>query len=628
MKKLLAITLTLVMLLGALSTVTLSVNAADFTVTDDGWDGTTATEPEGSGTEEDPYLISSAENLYWISKQCGGGGEDTAVVFGDGMYFEQTCDIDLNGKAFKGIGSYYSSAEKLQTFGGNYNGNGYSIKNGTAQNANGASITTDGGCGNSNWGSGIFCMIYGATIENVVLDNVTVIGKGSVGGIVGGAYSPDSATADFNVIRNCVVKSNCEVRGIRNAQITSGAHVYGSNDQEKIGGIIGHGTNITIENCVNEGKVVNADARHQPLMGGIAALLGRAAVVNNCVNKGTLVIDYTNGYANSKKWMHVSGGIVGYMGAESTVNARVKMAGASSISNCYNAGGITIVLPEGDYSATNKYAVGDNDLCWGGIFGTTRGPAGVITISDCHNLVSSFTNFASIKFRNGDVDVGGIAGQLNFSGTNIAVIKNCSSVNVTDRSAYTGTYYHGENVLYCSVHTTTSATEYTDIFDGGNNAVKTAQEIAPAVAAIDELVARNQVYGRDSVNYIGVQKSLTAGDNRVRVLAGVNTTDIKAVGFEATLENGKKADILGYTVYETVTAAGDPVAASTYNAKYFVTMVFNPVATVDGVATPVSGTVTGRFYSINNAGVQVYGSEAFTLVFENGVLTSPSADIQ
>ncbi len=46
----------------------------------------TSEAPSGSGTESDPYLISSLNNLYWLSQ--------TSSEWGSGKYFKQTADID------------------------------------------------------------------------------------------------------------------------------------------------------------------------------------------------------------------------------------------------------------------------------------------------------------------------------------------------------------------------------------------------------------------------------------------------------------------------------------------------------------------------------------------------------
>ena len=78
-------------LLLALSALTIAPAAAE------GWDGETATAPAGSGTQDDPYLVSSAANLLWMSQNIKKGDTVTDAAAGDGYgpsfadaWFEQT----------------------------------------------------------------------------------------------------------------------------------------------------------------------------------------------------------------------------------------------------------------------------------------------------------------------------------------------------------------------------------------------------------------------------------------------------------------------------------------------------------------------------------------------------------
>ena len=196
MKKALSLVLTALMLVGVLSVFTvLPVSAAD-------WNGTTATAPKGEGTKENPYLIENAENLLWVQQQVPRADSSTnpaAPAFKD-MYLEQTADIDLNGKSIKSIGFYYSNPERMGAFGGNYNGNGFKIFNGTIASYN------SGHDVNNNWGHGLFGIIYGATIKNLNLEDVTVIGHGLTGAIVGRAISSVNGEIT-NTIENCNVKN-------------------------------------------------------------------------------------------------------------------------------------------------------------------------------------------------------------------------------------------------------------------------------------------------------------------------------------------------------------------------------------------------------------------------------------
>lgn len=70
----------------------------------------------GAGTKDDPYLIKNPYDFIEFSYNISIG-EDY-----DGVYFEQTKDIDLVP-----YGSEYSPVTSDYTFAGNYNGNGYTI---------------------------------------------------------------------------------------------------------------------------------------------------------------------------------------------------------------------------------------------------------------------------------------------------------------------------------------------------------------------------------------------------------------------------------------------------------------------------------------------------------------------
>ena len=182
MKKVLSFALAVLMVVGMIAIPTGAATATS----GGGWNGSTATMPQGTGTKDDPYVISSAENLKWMSDMLNGkqylatigyngqlwhptytNGWTEIEAYGNGTYtfnvngtevnidgvpkrivlsdlenapqayFVQTCDIDLNGKSLKTIGAYWSyggngtGSVKGQWFGGVYDGQGYSIKNGS-----------------------------------------------------------------------------------------------------------------------------------------------------------------------------------------------------------------------------------------------------------------------------------------------------------------------------------------------------------------------------------------------------------------------------------------------------------------------------------------------------------------
>ena len=134
---------------------------------------------EGKGTDEEPYLIRSVEDLEWLSIQVNAGTE-----FED-VYFRQVSDLDLSDYgnwvpigAF-GLGYYFR---------GVYDGQGHSIQN----------ITIDGsklpGDDESRANVGLFGVLAG-TVCNLRIESGTITGH-CIGSIA--SHGTDEA-----VIANC-----------------------------------------------------------------------------------------------------------------------------------------------------------------------------------------------------------------------------------------------------------------------------------------------------------------------------------------------------------------------------------------------------------------------------------------
>ncbi len=142
--------------------------------------GQTATKPSGSGTATDPYLISSLNELYWVSKE-----QIRNQSFSDGKYFLQTKNIDASDTAnwsnsWIPIGGRTSdvpsdsSDNESYEFGGTYNGAGFTINNLTY-------INTFSG----NNLNGLFGSVIG-TILNLSLTNLSITTNSmKTGGLVG-----------------------------------------------------------------------------------------------------------------------------------------------------------------------------------------------------------------------------------------------------------------------------------------------------------------------------------------------------------------------------------------------------------------------------------------------------------
>ena len=64
------------------------------------WDGTSAIWTQGSGTQADPYLIETAQNLAWISEMVNNG-----VTTYSGVWFKLTSDLNMHNIAWVPIGN-------------------------------------------------------------------------------------------------------------------------------------------------------------------------------------------------------------------------------------------------------------------------------------------------------------------------------------------------------------------------------------------------------------------------------------------------------------------------------------------------------------------------------------------
>lgn len=162
----------------------------------------------GNGTQDDPWLISTAADLKALADYINSGNAadcDADVCGGignfHGYYFKQTADIDLQGVEWDPIGY---DGEENSYFAGNYDGSNYVIRN----------AAFDGKDNDSRNCVGIFGWVYQGSVSNLHIENVAFSSSGFesqyVGGLAGVVF--DSS------ITNCSVKNSTlnSARTIRN----------------------------------------------------------------------------------------------------------------------------------------------------------------------------------------------------------------------------------------------------------------------------------------------------------------------------------------------------------------------------------------------------------------------------
>ena len=330
----------------------------------------------GSGTQEDPYQIRSAEDLQHLAESVNAGNSYS------GNYFTQTDDITLTGSWIP-IGS-----EKVP-FAGTYLGNSYTIS--------GLSIT-----GTTNY-LGLFGVVTGG-VDGVVLKGAVIHGSSFLGAIAGSNKNTNQ-DGTTGRITNCqiidsVITGGSSLGGISGSAFgdISGCTVSNTTISGKnyVGGITGTlspkdypntnwGRRITsIEGCI----IQNSQVSGEEGIGGICGYKPDGATscgtyqptIHACFNDNTTVSGtssvggilgevyhfYTEDYLTVSQCANTgsvtaseyAGGIVG--SADSCAFGN----GYTLIENCFNTGNITI---------SDRFA--------GGICGGTYK-----TIQNCHNI--------------------------------------------------------------------------------------------------------------------------------------------------------------------------------------------------------------------------------------------------
>ncbi len=251
----------------------------------------------GSGTEDDPYIIATTDDMDELASQVNNGNDYS------GKFFLMTADLDFSGKTYTPVGNYNYG------FKGTFNGNGHTISHVIIQ-------STLNFIGLFGW------LESGGSINGLTLgEGSSIAGWNRVGGIVGqcggainGCNIVEGVTISANktfvggIVGDCVGGnvSNCQNR----ADVSSNTIACGG-----IVGIVSSGGEVL--QCSNYGSVQASEN-----CGGIVGRLVDCSMVTECINEGSISGDEN------------VGGIVGFINEQSG-NC------FCSVSNCLNLGGVS-----------------------------------------------------------------------------------------------------------------------------------------------------------------------------------------------------------------------------------------------------------------------------------------------
>lgn len=296
MKKILSILLAAVMVAAMAAMIPFGASAA-------AWDGEASAPFTGSGTNSDPYVIASAENLKYLQLQVAGGTD-----FG-GKYITQTADIDLGGKEWTPIGT------SAMPFCGVYDGLNHSI-NGLFISKGDISATGLFGYINSNYlhEAGVMNLTVGGEIN---IPDLTV--DAGIGAIVGWLYKDSTdgylPQKAYNLVSNVNFTINANAK------------------QPRFGGVFGYVFNSEVTNVTNNGNIDYVGSGNTRI-GGIVGQTNRTTYVN-CVNNGYINCTITEGAASAQA--AGMGGMITY-----------KVDSLYTVfDHCVNNGAITCVAVDG-----------------------------------------------------------------------------------------------------------------------------------------------------------------------------------------------------------------------------------------------------------------------------------------
>lgn len=315
----------------------------------DSWTGKTSFEfldgTQGDGTPERPFLIKNREQLMGLSELAAMGmtvqeaaGNDYAGDY-SGCSFALGGNLDMQGIDWIPIGFYGDSSESAgevaNVFEGEFDGNGYTIRN--------LKINRHEALNHI----GLFGSIRNASVHDlVIVPDAEIKGNDRVGAVAG--YAVDSE------IRNVTVKNA--------AFDTSGI----------TGGVVGELAGSVVENAECDNVIIDAQRGSEVIYaGGIAGAASESWIVDCRVStgSGTTARIQGTGYI---------GGIVGFQNASDIYHSYVNgtiggyhSTAVGGITGRYASGKLKVARFEGTIGNTQLGAMARE----GAFIGTREGPA-------------------------------------------------------------------------------------------------------------------------------------------------------------------------------------------------------------------------------------------------------------
>lgn len=267
------------------------------------WAQTAIPPSEGNGSEDNPYIITKAEELAWFRDQVNSGNNFICAKISEdveGIDMSTVCHAEdksqnLIEKSWEPIGKYDYGYQ----YGGTFDGNGKTITN-LYINASQKNV-------------GLFGYTSEGTIKNLTFEYANVTNTGAFTGILVGyatGYGNASNLRNIKISNTCQIKGGKETGGI--AGDLSYANAYDCvnyatvQGNYRVGGLFGYWSNkeSSITTCANYGNVTatSTDA------GGLVGYFD-SGTIQDCANygdvKGTERVAGMAGYVYEGKIQNV-----------------------------------------------------------------------------------------------------------------------------------------------------------------------------------------------------------------------------------------------------------------------------------------------------------------------------------
>jgi len=309
---------------------------------------------EGAGTSENPYLISSYDDL----KKVGVGAHSLSATY------RLTSDIDASSsKTQNGGAGFYPIGSDSEPFNGVFQGAGFGIND-----------------LNMNWQGNTYVGLFGygsyATIDSLGLVNMTVKGYEYLGSLAG-------------------VCNNCKITAVFVSGLSMARTVNNDNNLF-IGGLLGRGSQDTIVGTSVKGSLSVSGEDLSSYVGGLIGSLSELSSLQDCFTEVTITAAQTGLYN------YYVGGLLGKGGDGTSIESCHTNSSLDVTSGLYVYSGGLAGITE-SVTIVNSYAEGsvtayvNNNSAYSSYAGGLVGHATETSIDNSYagNSVSAYNSVAS-----------------------------------------------------------------------------------------------------------------------------------------------------------------------------------------------------------------------------------------